>query len=306
MLQEIFTNTEINQYITFKGGTSLSKCYNMINRFSEDCDLTINKTFLELSNNLESIETKSKNQQKKLIEKLEAAVKNKISEDLKPILSGRFESELSYNFKKSEWDLTIDPAEEKNLLFFYPTCLDAMPNGYVQRVVKLEFGARGDNHPNETKPITPYIYNTLAHVFPKPPSIPVQTLTAARTFWEKITLLHAEYHRPKEKAFQSRMFRHYYDVTMLDKNNVTKQALNNLDLLRTVLKNKKLYFSSSSANYDTAKIGSFKLFPNDFFIDDLKQDCKKMSEMFFGEPPEFDKTMESIKKIERVINKFEC
>src|SRR5579863_3635866 len=64
-LKQIFSMPEINSHITFKGGTSLSKCYNIINRFSEDCDLTINKEFLGITEDAASIASKGRNQRDK-------------------------------------------------------------------------------------------------------------------------------------------------------------------------------------------------------------------------------------------------
>lgn len=116
-------------------------------------------------------------------------------------------------------------------------------------------------------------------------------------------MLHAEYHRDPQKSLPGRMFRHYYDIVMLDKKNITQAALNDIDLLKDVVKNKVIYFPSKWENYDDAKIGSMRLYPNDVFIESLKRDSEKMTDMFFGESPDFNETMSEIKRIEAVINK---
>jgi hypothetical protein len=139
-------------------------------------------------------------------------------------------------------------------------------------------------------------------VFHSKPAIPVHTLTAKRTFWEKATLLHAEHHRKADKPPKDRMFRHYYDIAMLDMNGVTKQALSDPQLLNTVLMNKKTYFASSSANYETATIGTIHLMPNELFTETLRQDCREMSEMFFQRAPDFDEIMTKVAQIETTIN----
>ncbi len=92
---------------------------------------------------------------------------------------------------------------------------------------------------------------------------------------------------------------------MLDKHEITIQALDDSQLLNTVLINKKTYFYSPSANYETAKIGTIRLLPNKVFIDVLKQDCEKMSDMFFGEAPNFDDVLANIERIENTINSKE-
>ncbi len=181
-LQQIFSIPEISPYITFKGGTSLSKCYNMINRFSEDCDLTVNKEFLGITENAEAILGKSRKQRDKSIDRLVNTAKNVVTNQIKPLLILKFRAELAKYFNDNDWQIETDPDDEQNLIFEYPTSLKTETNRYVQSKVKLEFGARGDNHPNESKNISPYVYNILTKIFTNTPSITVHTLTATRTF----------------------------------------------------------------------------------------------------------------------------
>ncbi|HVE44497.1 MAG TPA: hypothetical protein VNC84_05115 [Gammaproteobacteria bacterium] len=89
---------------------------------------------------------------------------------------------------------------------------------------------------------------------------------------------------------------------MLDIHGVTKQALDDSELLNTVLMNKKTYFASPSANYETAAIGTMHLMPNELFKETLRQDCKGMSEMFFQESPDFDEIMSKVAEVEIMIN----
>ncbi len=98
------------------------------------------------------------------------------------------------------------------------------------------------------------------------------------------------------------MFRHYYDVVMLEQKGIAQEALRDTSLLTNVLKNKTTYFPSKWANYEEAKIGSMRLYPNEAFIDQLKQDCRQMSDMFFGKLPGFDNIFSEIKRIEAVVN----
>lgn len=303
-LKQIFSMPEISPHITFKGGTSLSKCYGIINRFSEDCDLTINKEFLGIIEDAETIASKSRNQRDKSLNALASAARNKVNGYLKPLLENKFKLELTNHLNDSEWRIESDPADSdgQTLLFYYPSTLVTDENRYIRSVIKLEFGARGDVIPNESKIISPYIYDVLPEMFDSKPAISVHTLTAKRTFWEKATLLHAEHHRKTDKPPKERMFRHYYDMAMLDMHGVTKQALDDPQLLNTVLMNKKTYFASPSANYETAIIGTMHLMPNELFNEILKQDCKEMSEMFFQGAPDFDRIMEKVAQIETTIN----
>ena len=92
---------------------------------------------------------------------------------------------------------------------------------------------------------------------------------------------------------------------MLDKGNLTQEALQNIALLEDVRKNTSIYFNAKWANYEEAKIGTLRLYPNEVSIDQLKADHAKMVDMFFGNVPDFDETLEHIKRIEKIINNTE-
>lgn len=301
-LKQLFSIPQLSPHITFKGGTSLSKCYNIINRFSEDCDLTLDKRFLEIDEDVNAIATRSINQRSRSSNKLGEAVRDKVVNTIRPLLINSFRNVLDNFFKATEWSIEIDSSESQNLLFHYPSTQVKADNEYIQSVVKLEFGGRGDSNPNELKEITPFAYQILPDAFETIPSILVPTLTAQRTFWEKITLLHAEHHRHADKPPKSRMFRHYYDVGMLNEHGITSKALDDTSLLKTVVTNKIAYFYTSWANYETANIGTIRLLPNEIFVETLRQDCNKMSEMFFGEAPNFYEVMAEIAALEKTIN----
>lgn len=113
-LKQIFSIPEISPYITFKGGTSLSKCYNIINRFSEDCDITLDKRFLGINEDAEIISKKSRNQRDKSINELVNAAKNKVFLFIKPLLTSKFQAELSNYFFDIQWRIEIDPNDARD------------------------------------------------------------------------------------------------------------------------------------------------------------------------------------------------
>jgi hypothetical protein len=299
-LEQIFKIPEINSHITFKGGTSLSKCYNIINRFSEDCDLTLSKEFIGITEDAGALSQKGSNQRKKSLENLTTVTIDKINNVIKPLLTTTFEKILS-NYEDNTWRIETDSEEKQNLLFYYPSVFAPEGKEYVQRIVKLEFGARGDSKPNEVKTICPYLYDILS-LADTNPSISVNTLTATRTFWEKATLLHEQFHRDPNKPLKNRMFRHYYDIVMLHKYKISDEALKDLELLDIVIMNKKVYFQSTRANYETARVGTIRIAPNTETIGEIKKDYLKMTEMFFGEPPDFNEIIQKLKEIENTIN----
>ncbi len=305
ILDQIFSNPTLSPHVIFKGGTSLSKCYNIIDRFSEDIDLTLSKQYIGITADNDPATVTGTNQRSNRLERLTEKVKNKITNHVKPLLKEEFRKNFSAYFNENEWQLETDEKDEQSLIFHYPSCFEKKSNGYIQSSIKLEFGARADISPCETKAVTTYAQQLLPELFDSPTETKVTVLAAKRTYWEKITLLHAEHHRDPKKPLPGRLFRHYYDIAMLDKNNLTYDALQDTTLLNDVVRNKVIYFPSKWANYDEAKIGTLRIYPNKVFIEQLKQDHRNMSEMFFGDAPDFNDTLLAIQNIERTINKKE-
>ena len=130
----------------------------------------------------------------------------------------------------------------------------------------------------------------------------MRTLAAERTFWEKVTLLHAEHPRPADKPIPSRLPRHYYDVVRLYQNPVGQKALLRPDLLASVVEHKMLFFYSGWANYHSARLGSIRLLPAPERLAELKRDYHAMAEMIFGDPPPFDELLTLLGEVERRLN----
>ena len=133
--------------------------------------------------------------------------------------------------------------------------------------------------------------------------VTVGVLTLGRTFWEKVTLLHAEYHRPLDSQTRQYLSRHYYDVAMLADHKDCPAAIKNVELLQAVVKHKSVFFRSGWAHYDTARPGTLRLCPNPARMSDLRVDYKKMQPMMFDDPaPTFDHIIERLESLERAIN----
>jgi hypothetical protein len=130
----------------------------------------------------------------------------------------------------------------------------------------------------------------------------VVALEIERTFWEKVTILHAEYHRPADKALRSRFSRDCYDVFQMATHPAGRRAMKDLDLLARVVQHKRIYFQSAWAHYHTAKPGSLRLVPPDQRLPDLRTDYQQMREMFTEPPPPFDDILSQLRKIEGSLN----
>ncbi len=287
--------------LLFKGGTSLSKVFDAIDRFSEDVDLSLNRKDLGFTEDKDPYAAKSRKQASRLIEELSEKCIGEIRAYVLPTLTEDFVSVLGAPGKT--WSLRLSKSDPQTILFAYPQTAPETSSafGYVRPEVQLEIGARSDHWPSLDGTIEPYAATEFPNVFETPQAI-VRTLAAERTFWEKVTLLHAEHHRPPEKSIGPRLSRHYYDVFCLYQGDIGERALGQAHLLESVVRHKSLFFRSGWANYETAVPGSIRISPTEARIDDLKRDYQAMAEMFFGEPPSFDDILQVTSELEERIN----
>lgn len=291
--------------LVFKGGTSLSKGFGAIRRFSEDIDLSFDRADLGYAGDRDpEKEGISKKEAKRLIDALVADVERHIADKLLPALRSAIVEQLGEP-TNGEWSLEIDEADAQTVNFYYPTALSTdeykgMP--YITPRVKLELGARGDPWPTETKTIRPYAADDFPRFFGDP-DVSVIVLSARRTFWEKATALHAEAHRPGDSPTPRYFSRHYYDLAMLLDTEEGKAAVGDLDLLETVAKHKAIFFRSGWANYESARPGSLRLMPSETRITDLRADYRDMLPMMFDDKsPTFEEILSKIKKLQETIN----
>jgi len=291
--------------LVFKGGTSLSKAFGAIRRFSEDIDLSFDRAELGYTGDRDpEKEGISKKQANKLIEALVSDVERHIAEKLLPALRSAIVEQLGEQ-SEGKWSLEIDANDAQTVNFHYPPALASSEYegmAYITPRVKLELGARGDPWPTEQKFIRPYAAEDFPDFFIDP-ECTVTVLSAQRTFWEKATALHAEVHRPAETATPQYFSRHYYDLAMLLDTEEGKAAAGDFDLLVTVAKHKATFFRSSWASYDTARPGTLRLMPAESRIKDLRADYRAMAPMMFDEKPlSFDDILAKIEKLQETIN----
>jgi len=300
-LEKLFSLPQIGETLIFKGGTTLSKVYNLIHRFSEDIDISVNRESLcDQSCDPAEIGIGTKERKRRLF-RLKTLCQEKIHNEIKPLL----EKSISKDIKNGEsWLIEEDVSDPdgQTLNFKYPSVLINKKDNYIKPMVKIEMGARSDHWPSEEKLVTPYVAERFLQPFEKP-FAKVKVLAVERTFWEKATLLHAEYHRPLEKKMSPRLSRHYYDVAMMIKAKVVTPDFSEDDLLKKVAEHKQIFFQCGWAKYNEAKKGGLHLFPNLERLAELEADYRKMSEMFFIEPINFNEMIKIIKGWEGSFNK---
>ncbi len=296
-LKRLFTIPEFDGHLIFKGGTTLSKVHNIIQRFSEDIDLTLDRRLFGYGDKLNPDAATSNKRRKKLSREMGKACAAYIQGEFSELLRTAITKQIG----ESGWTLETDPEvnDGQSLLFRYPKTVEV--SQYVRPAVKIELGSRSDFWPADQTEIRSY----AAEGFPGPfdePLVDVVTLKAERTFWEKVTILHAEYFRPADRDMPGRYSRHYYDTAMLADTDICERALEDLSLLARVVEHKQLFFKRSWSAYDAAKPPTLHLMPPEWRAEALTADYEQMKEMMFADPPPFDDLLATISELEAEIN----
>lgn len=301
VLSVLFSRSDLKNNLTFKGGTSLSKVWGAIKRFSEDIDLTINREFLGFTGESSPENAVSNNKRKVALKRLREACQGFVSNDLLTSLNADFKSKLP---KHLNWSLKLDKddADMQTLLFEYPTCWDRAEGNYVRPVIKLEFGARSDPWPALEKVVKSFVATEYPNAFMEV-EINVLAVKAERTFWEKVMLIHEERFRPDDKKRALRMARHYYDLWSLMQSEIGERAIADDKLFNSVKLHREVFFRITWVDYTTLTKGKLKLLPLEKHIEWWKKDYEDMSEMFLGDAPTFDEILASITSLEIMINK---
>jgi len=302
VLREIVGLPDIGARVTFKGGTSLSKAWGLIERFSEDIDLVVDKDALGFARDASPDRAPSRNQRKRRLDGLMAECRQWVQDRLRLALDQRITERFG---TRDGWRLEVDPdaADGQCLLFHYPSAFPTSEAGYVRPVVKIELGARSDDWPSETRTITPYVAEVLPQAIPDA-AFPVSTLAAERTFWEKAMLLHEETFRPADKPRRERMARHYYDVWCLITRGIADRAATNRALFNRVAEHRGIFFRLSWVDYKTLQPGSLRLAPPAGHRDAWQRDYEAMAEaMFYGERPGFEEILRVVGEFEQRFNK---
>ena len=299
-LRELFALPGLGEHLTFKGGTSLSKAWKLIARFSEDIDLVVDKEVLGFGGSNAPDVAPSKKQRKARLESLMEACRQWVQQRLQTAFADRIRETLG----KSGWQLEVDPDMEDGqcLLFHYPSAFAPESAGYVRPVVKIELGARSDDWPHTQRTIQSYVAEAFPTLVPEA-EVRLQVLTAERTFWEKACLLHEETFRPADKPRKLRMARHYYDLWCLLTAGVGRQALAERALFQRVAEHREIFFRYSWVDYRTHRPGTFRLTPPDHHQANWRTDYQAMlGPMFFGPVPTFDEILTAVGKFEQEFN----
>lgn len=292
VLDHLFHNCKWKDDFAFKGGTSLSKAYKLIKRFSEDIDLILDWRILEYGID-EPWEDRSNTKQQKFIADSRDRLFSFLKESFVGVLKQELQDALGQPIK-----VEIDENDDGIVNFVYPSIYT---DPAILQVIRLELGALASWTPTQVAEITPYVAEEYPRIFEKK-STSVLTTTAERSFWEKATILHQEAFRPESSLIPARYSRHYYDLYCMAETDIKERAIAQPDLLEEVARFKDKFYPRKWARYDLAKIGTLRLTPAKHSLERLRNDYTSMRDMIFGDYPSFDEVISGIQKLEGEIN----
>ena len=292
-LKQVFEHPLLSKQLIFKGGTSLSKVYGLIDRFSEDIDLVLD--WRMLTGEVDPLGERSKSKQIKLNSELNQKTGTYIASTLLPILE---------NILGSFCEVDIQDGGNQTELIVRVEYPKTLASNFILPYIQLEIGPLASWLPHADRYITPYAAEKFPGMFKEPKCI-VRSIDAVRTFWEKATILHQEANRPVGSLVPARYSRHYYDLCLMALNRKLRmQVVRSVDQLDNVIQFKKRFYPRSWANYDSAKQGTLKLIPPSHVLEPMEKDYQAMSDLIFGKKPSFEEIIAVLRELELEINQL--
>lgn len=300
LLGLLFGLPELSPHLVFKGGTSLSKVFGVIDRFSEDIDLCLVPAFVGAdAAGFDALGSRVKRDAAVL--EMQRLCNLKAQAVVLPLLEQSVYQQLGPAPTGAWLRYELDADAKSPIIYFrYP---GTQPGGfaYVAREVKLELGTLTDQQPTGRYPVRPLLADAFPQLFTGW-ACTVTALELERTFWEKATILHAEFHRPAGSPTPMRYARHYFDMAKLLAHPMASEFLADQAQCQRVVDWKSRVFARGWARYDLASHGSFRLTPAPHRQADLAQDYATMRPMFMSEPPPFARLMAQLTEAEQRMN----
>ncbi|MCD8305202.1 MAG: nucleotidyl transferase AbiEii/AbiGii toxin family protein [Prevotella sp.] len=288
--------------LSFKGGTSLSKCWHLIERFSEDIDIGINREYLGFSGSLSRTQ---------ISDKLRRAACSFVREKMQYDLAGQLEKDgISRDRFKIDVDITpVTTTDPEIININYDSALTVSIAGqtglYILPKVKVEVSGRSMSEPVSDVEIC----SMIDSVYPKAPfaepGFMVHAVLPERTFLEKIFLLHEEFAKPKDLIRVERMSRHMYDIGQMLKTPIAEMALRDEQLYRQVVEHRRTFIRLRGFNYDTLYPNTLNIVPPASIIEQWRSDYEIMRlNMIYGESVSFDELVNNLKDLNNRIKEL--
>jgi predicted nucleotidyltransferase component of viral defense system len=284
--------------MSFKGGTSLNKCYNLIERFSEDVDIAINREFFGFTGNTFTTKQISKELRKATCK----FIRNSLQFDLANQLKVNGISENLFSISMNITDVTtVDP---EKVFVEYKSVLS--PNPHIKNIVILEIGGRSMKEPLQKVEIQSLIDKHFPQAAFAEKPFAINAVAPERTFLEKICLLHEEFSKPSEQVRVERMSRHLYDLAQIMDTPIAEKALKNKDLYNSIIEHRRIFIGLNGFDYGTLAPETVKIVPLHNIIDLWKADYETMQRtMIYGESLPFNRLLDKIKQLNERINQLE-
>lgn len=285
--------------MTFKGGTSLSKVHRLVDRFSEDIDLTFSREGWGFEGDRDPLnDSLSGKKRQALVDEIAARSEEVVRDLVVPGLR-----DACAPLQPGDWTVEISSADPQAVLFRFPQPSSTFSYGLP--VVKVEFGARGEPWPTSRHIVRPFVEEEHPTLAASAVAL-VSTLEAERTFWEKATLLHALHHgslaRPDKKL--ERLSRHLYDLhRMWQRGELRTRILADKSLLDAVVRNKRTFFREAKARYELLDEYTLNATPHEALKQSLEADYGDMASMFFPgtDVPPFDKLLATLAEVDAAV-----
>lgn len=282
------------EHLSFKGGTSLSKCWHLIERFSEDVDIALSRDFLGYGGNLTRTQISDK-----LRRAACSFVREKMQFDLHEVLVNQGIEENAFAVK-----VNIAPVSTTNpetIVVEYQSALSGSP--YIRHCVLIEVSGRSMQQPVKCEEIQSFIDQYLPNsiVAEKPFAIP-NVVTPERTFLEKVFLLHEEFGKPQQEIRTTRMSRHLYDIVSMMKAGVADRALSDTSLYHSIVEPRRQFVNLKGFDYDTLYPAGLSIIPSETVEDAWRKDYEQMRmSMIYGEAPSFEVVLADLRRLQERI-----
>jgi len=278
-----------SERLVFKGGTSLSKGWDLIERFSEDVDLAVDREQFGFEGELGSSQTT----------RLRKTIRSFVKEELAPAIAGKL-NEYEGVEVKVEPNINSD-ADPSRIEIYYPAVTEEV--AYVPSRILVEVSARSLFEPYDEKRLDPLIAPVLASLEIEFDGADIPCVLPKRTFLEKVFLLHEEFQKNPEELRADRLSRHLYDVKKMMDGEHAKQAFQDEKLYRYIIHHRRNLIGLKGIDYDKHWPGSINLIPPEDVRKEWEEDYKSMQEsMIFGDSLPFGTLLERMKELMGQIN----
>jgi len=283
------------EILSFKGGTSLSKCYGLIERFSEDIDIAVNRENPDFT----KTNTRIRNDFRRAACKF---VREELQFDLVKQLENNGLNPNDFTVKVNITPITTTDPEIIEVEY---NSLVAEEN-YIKRKVIIEVSGRSMSEPLQLVSLQSMIDEQFPNEEFTEKPFEIQAVMPQRTFIEKICLLHEEFAKPQELIRTERMSRHLYDLVQIMDTPVAEKALFDKDLYSSIVEHRRIFIGLNGFDYSTLAPKTINIVPPDHIIDFWKVDYETMQRtMIYGESLPFNKLIGKIKELNEKINKIE-